>query len=417
MEAGWARLHTTTGADSPEEVIGFWEELKSKEASMKELVRLAEEAEVTAKANMATLLNSRNAMLEAMASPDVSAARAEEELHALEDKIAEAQQRQAAATKQYNRVFTVCMSAQQGLRSLLGRLDEALALSAAQKGGAPGSLSPVRRSSSSMARSSIVDTAGTRKQSVAPQAGMSRRPSSMVEAAAARRHSSMAEQAIPENGAPDSVGSRRASKVGEAVRRSSTVARRSSVVTPSLAAILGKVDAAPDSLTFQDAAPAPALGSKLDKRAFFPDLVQLAKVVNERVGRLKSLSKRRSSMVQLSGAAGKPGQAAMLTEAAIKQGARRQTWMGPVYLGCPVDSDIGAVSGIKGAEISSKELLSSLVAYPATFEQPHPHTLEGKDNEEWDGVLDREFIKHRTAKLLAAAARHQVDSRKAAENH
>lgn len=45
--------------------------------------------------------------------PDVSAAREEEQLHALEDKIAEAQQRQAAATKQYNRVFTVCMSAQQ----------------------------------------------------------------------------------------------------------------------------------------------------------------------------------------------------------------------------------------------------------------------------------------------------------------
>ncbi len=100
----------------------------------------------------------------------------------------------------------------QGLRSLLGRLDEALALSAAQKGGALGSLSPVRRSSS-MARSSIVDTAGTRKQSVAPQAGASRRPSSMVEAAAAHRHSLMAEQAISENGAPDSVGSRRASKV------------------------------------------------------------------------------------------------------------------------------------------------------------------------------------------------------------
>lgn len=36
----------------------------------------------------------------------------------------------------------------------------------------------------------------------------------------------------------------------------------------------------------------------------------------------------------------------------------------------------GAVSGIKGTEISSKELLSSLVGYPATFEQPHPHTPE-----------------------------------------
>ena len=45
--------------------------------------------------------------------PDISGASAEEELHALEDKIAEAQQRQAAATKQYNRVFTVCINAQQ----------------------------------------------------------------------------------------------------------------------------------------------------------------------------------------------------------------------------------------------------------------------------------------------------------------
>lgn len=62
------------------------------------------------------------------------------------------------------------------------------------------------------------------------------------------------------------------------MRRSSTMARRSSVVTPSLAAILGKVDPAPDALTFQDAAPAHAPGSRLDKEAFFPDLLQLAKV-------------------------------------------------------------------------------------------------------------------------------------------
>ena len=103
----------------------------------------------------------------------------------------------------------------QGLRSLLGRMDEALALSAAQKGSTSGSLSPVRRGSS-MARSSVVDAAGLRKQSVALQAGVSRRASSMVEAAAARRHSSMAEPAIPEDGAPDAVTSRRSSKVAQA---------------------------------------------------------------------------------------------------------------------------------------------------------------------------------------------------------
>lgn len=41
--------------------------------------------------------------------------------------------------------------------------------------------------------------------------------------------------------------------------------------------------------------------------------------------------------------------------------------------------------------------------------------LQGKDDEEWDGVLDRDFIKHRTAKLLAAAARHQADLKKTTE--
>lgn len=65
-------------------------------------------------------------------------------------------------------------------------------------------------------------------------------------------------------------------------------------------------------------------------------------MVTERVGRLKSLSgeKRRSSMVQGLDAAGKPGQAAKLSEAEVKQGARRQTWMGPAWLGSPADSDL-----------------------------------------------------------------------------
>lgn len=42
MEASWYRLHTITGADTPEEVIDYWLGLKSKEENMRELVRLAE---------------------------------------------------------------------------------------------------------------------------------------------------------------------------------------------------------------------------------------------------------------------------------------------------------------------------------------------------------------------------------------
>lgn len=70
--------------------------------------------------------------------------------------------------------------------------------------------------------------------------------------------------------------------MGEAARRASTVVRRSSVVTPTLAAILGKVEPVPGALTFQDAPTdalgGPAVGSRLDGQAFFPDLPQLAKV-------------------------------------------------------------------------------------------------------------------------------------------
>lgn len=80
-------------------------------------------------------------------------------------------------------------------------------------------------------------------------------------------------------------------QVGEAARRSSTVARRSSVVTPSLAAILGKVEAAPGALTFEEApAGGPAVGSRLDGQAFFPDLPQLAKVRSAQCRRIMYLT-------------------------------------------------------------------------------------------------------------------------------
>ena len=36
-----------------------------------------------------------------------------------------------------------------------------------------------------------------------------------------------------------------------------------------------------------------------------------------------------------------------------------------------------------------------------------------QSDEEWDGVLDRGFIKHRTAKLLAAAAKKAAEEKKA----
>lgn len=53
-------------------------------------------------------------------------ASAEEELRALQDRIVDAQQRQAAAMKQYNRVRTVCITAQQVLTSRLSETSSSL---------------------------------------------------------------------------------------------------------------------------------------------------------------------------------------------------------------------------------------------------------------------------------------------------
>jgi hypothetical protein len=53
MEASWNRLRTISGADEPEEVIAYWEGLKSKEENMRHLVHTAEESEVGVKVRAA----------------------------------------------------------------------------------------------------------------------------------------------------------------------------------------------------------------------------------------------------------------------------------------------------------------------------------------------------------------------------
>lgn len=66
-------------------------------------------------------------------------------------------------------------------------------------------------------------------------------------------------------------------------------------------------------------------------------------VVADKVGRLKSCcvkEKRRSSVVDGSEAAGKAGQAAKLSEAAMRHGTRRQTWMGPAWMGTSNENDV-----------------------------------------------------------------------------
>lgn len=57
METSWNRLRTITGADAPEEVIAFWEGLKSKEEHMQQLVAAAEAQEASIKVQLTTLVS------------------------------------------------------------------------------------------------------------------------------------------------------------------------------------------------------------------------------------------------------------------------------------------------------------------------------------------------------------------------
>ena len=60
MEASWNRISTISGAQTSEDVIAYWEGLRSKEDRMRQLVKLAEDREAAAKAEIAALLVSED---------------------------------------------------------------------------------------------------------------------------------------------------------------------------------------------------------------------------------------------------------------------------------------------------------------------------------------------------------------------
>jgi hypothetical protein len=59
MEASWNRIRTMSGAETSDDVIAYWEGLRSKETQMRELVRLAEQREAAAKAEISSMLEGR----------------------------------------------------------------------------------------------------------------------------------------------------------------------------------------------------------------------------------------------------------------------------------------------------------------------------------------------------------------------
>ncbi|GIL76072.1 hypothetical protein Vretimale_5681 [Volvox reticuliferus] len=123
MEHSWNRIRTISGADTPEEVLAYWDGLKAKEEQMRQLVALAEQREAAAKAEIAALLGNRSGMYEkdSAVAPDVGAGSAERA-----SLIGEVERNMESAKAKFNKLRSVCIGAEQGLRSLLERLMIAL---------------------------------------------------------------------------------------------------------------------------------------------------------------------------------------------------------------------------------------------------------------------------------------------------
>ncbi|KAF6261763.1 hypothetical protein COO60DRAFT_1636588 [Scenedesmus sp. NREL 46B-D3] len=140
MEASWNRLRAISGAETPNEVVEYWQGLKAKEQHMHELVALAEHREAACKSEISQLLASRSAMFQsskaaaavvaaaAAAAAEAAAAAAagphsaDEDMDAVNASIEAAEKRMDDAQVQFNKLRSICVAAEQGLRSLLHRL-------------------------------------------------------------------------------------------------------------------------------------------------------------------------------------------------------------------------------------------------------------------------------------------------------
>ncbi|KAL3130594.1 hypothetical protein ABBQ38_008398 [Trebouxia sp. C0009 RCD-2024] len=356
MEAAWYRLHSISGAATPDQVIAYWEGLRSKEENMRELVRLAEVREGQAKEQMTNLLDSRSNMFQSQSATS----EADADFSGIEQQIEEAQRTKALAKKKFNKARSVCIGAhqdaihctdllllfQQGLKSLMNRLEMALRDASAQRG--------LSRTSS---RRTSKEPATARQMS---RTGSTRRRS----------------MASPSNSLKQS---REGFESNLAAERSALPAEASGTATITL----------------------DGLGNTIDDAEFFPDLPGLVDE-NEEV----------STGYQTPTSPPK-------SELALQKGFRRRTWTGPAWLDnvtstghiMPPGASMKPKKG-KQQQETVRSNLSHILGYTGTDMDPvGPPSPAGSEKEaagepgsEWDGVLDRDYIKHRAMKIALKQA-------------
>ncbi|KAJ9514487.1 hypothetical protein QJQ45_016222 [Haematococcus lacustris] len=198
MEASWNRIRTISGAESAEDVIQYWQGLRSKEDQMRELVKLAEQREHAAKLEIAKLLESRASMFEKeQGSKDLDSSSQQS------SQVEEAERRMDHARQKFSKLRAMAIAAEQGLRSVLDRLMVSLGEVSPDVLRGPighSKSSAERRSQAAQAAAALASqaalrahqqaiAAATRKSGVTPPGGGSKPGSARGSAASAARSS------------------------------------------------------------------------------------------------------------------------------------------------------------------------------------------------------------------------------------
>ncbi|WIA19827.1 hypothetical protein OEZ85_005735 [Tetradesmus obliquus] len=521
MEASWNRLRAISGAETPNEVVDYWQGLKSKEQHMRDLVALAEQREAACKSEIGQLLASRSAMFEsskaaaavaaaaAAAAAEAAAAAAagphsaEEDMDAVNAKIEAAEKRMDAAQVQFSKLRSICVAAEQGLRSLLYRLK--LAAEEVPPAGAAVMPSPHIGHQSPTASAQLgAAMPGQRLQS----AGASSSTGSHIEA---RRSNGGAagssRQARTTREAVDSALASKANRLGSSrvrdarsagsdvpaaavmlahVPEDSNASLSGPVSGLALAGLSGPVSGAASAA----ATSRPMLPSRgkntIEDDAFFEGLPQLLADVTERLEKLlmagegldlatiKAAAAAAAEGSLLSGSAlsslqptprvpehaaaaaavqaaateaaaamaaavpGVPAAALAVggtlnstmpeSEKALLKGLPRRTWTGAPWMDSVGDNavDMSMLANMKRKKGKKKEAaaapdLSRIMGYtppndvPAESDSDDDDGAESEGGQGADGVVDREWIKMRAAKMMARHNAKQAAAAAAAQ--
>ncbi|PNH05351.1 hypothetical protein TSOC_008393 [Tetrabaena socialis] len=425
MEHSWNRIRAISGADTPEEVLAYWESLKAKEEQMRQLVALAEQREAGAKAEIGSLLENQAGMYEKEHAGDQDVGAGAEERAAM---VIEVERSMETAKGKFNKLRGVCIGAEQGLRSLLERLmialeeihPEQLRASQLKGGGHDGRGGHFRGGGGG--------TSGTGNKN--NSAGM-RRPSAQVHTPDRKVRGGVAQGAVGSRSqspamAPHSPGAELGGKPPSPLHVAGTEGAQEPI-PEGVAEETGEVELA---------SPMGAEGNTIDDDHFFPELPELLHSVTDRLNRVTVLGAELDAVEQ-EGEDGLPitgtappaeGEAPVspsrgipegLTESerTLVKGMNRRTWAGaPLLENIAVSgSDAAMGTSIKRKKGKKKEQqiqpdLNRILGYTGSdVEDDEVESEEdGEDDpNKDDGVVDRDYIKLRAAKMSQRLANQQ----------